>query len=141
MGCEDMHLMSIYPVLLIASLPLLAADTGKVTIYRQTGIAGKLVRFPIICNGLNIAALKNNARYSIELTEGNYALSGTDKRWGAQLHVLSGQEYFLRFEFVQGLLLGRLALTLVPTEQGSYESGHLKVADSKTERGKCGDVP
>jgi len=67
----------------------------------------------------------------IELTEGNYALSGTDKRWGAQLHVLSGQEYFLRFEFVQGLLLGRLALTLVPTEQGSYESGHLKVADSK----------
>jgi len=37
----------------------------------------------------------------------------------------------------QDLILGHLALTLVPNEQGEYESASLATADQKTERGKC----
>ena len=126
---------------LVFAIPIFATDAVTITVYRQTGFAGKAVRFPLFCNDLNIAALKNNSRYTFALPAGKYALSGKDKRWGAQITAVSGQHYYFRFEFAQDLILGHLALTLVPAQQGEYESARLKPADNKAERGKCGEAP
>lgn len=92
----------------------LAADSGKVIMYRQGAMMGLALGCPIRYKGQEIVELGRNKFAEWDVSPGSYILS--NKTSSVEVNVFPGQTKYVRCQIKTGFMTGRADLQIVDEE-------------------------
>jgi len=99
-----------------------ASKYATLYLYRPKNAVGGLVGYNIKLDDSIICKLKNNKRFSIRLyQEGPIKIWPNNEEKKMEIKVKSGEEYFVKFMMVSGLVGAHPELNLINPEQGRAE--------------------
>ncbi len=107
------------------------ASKATVYVYRYKQFVGSALSPSVWCDETELARMENGRYFTVTLDPGKHTFHSNDPQSGVALDLKAGQPYFIRVEIATGLMKGHGRLTLVSTEQGTYElkSSKLKPLD------------
>lgn len=104
-------------------------ELARVYVYRYKQFLGSTFEPSVYRDEVRIARMDNGRYFHMDLLPGKYTLRSNDQQSGLEIHVVPGQEYFVRVDMATGLLKERGRLSIIPREQGVYEISKLKKLD------------
>jgi len=84
----------------------------------------------VYCDETELARMQNGRFFTVKLSPGKHVFSSNDKQAGIEVDLKAGQGYYIRVEIATGMMKGHGRLTLVASEQGTYEIKKLKPLDA-----------
>jgi hypothetical protein len=103
------------------SMPELAADTGRIYIYRTT-VMGAAVQPKVVVNGEEVGKAVPKGFFYLDGPTGNYEIkTSTEVKRKLSLTLEGGQTRYVRLNISMGFLVGHVYPELVENEVGESE--------------------
>jgi hypothetical protein len=104
-----------------ASEPALAADSGRIYLYRESSMMGAAVQPDVYVNGVQVWVAKNGDYYYIDRPAGSYEIntSTDDKDDAITLPLVAGQSTYVQIHIKFGLFAGHGAPLIVNPQQAA----------------------
>jgi len=95
--------------------PALAADQGRIYLYREGGLMGAALQPTIMINGESAGGrAKPGDYFYIDRPAGNYVISTTtEKEESTNITVVAGQPIYVRFDVSMGLFAGHVSPSII----------------------------
>ena len=109
-------------------------DSAKATvyIYRYKQFVGAALAPSVFCDDVQLARMENGRYFATTVEPGKHIFRSNDEQSGIVLLATAGQQYFIRVDIAAGFMKGHGRLTLMDSQQGTYElrSDKLKPLDA-----------
>jgi hypothetical protein len=110
------------------------AQYATLYLYRPKNAVGGLVGYNIKLDDSTICKLKNGRKFSLRLhKEGNMKIWPSTEDKKININVKFGEEYFVKFAMVSGLVGAHPELNLINSEQGREEFDALQDKKAKAD--------
>jgi hypothetical protein len=109
-------------------------DSSKATVYvyRYKQFVGAALAPSVYCDDVQLARMENGRYFTATVDAGKHIFRSNDEQSGIVLQAVAGQQYFIRVDIAAGFMKGHGRLTLMDSQQGTYEltSDKLKPLDA-----------
>ena len=114
--------------------PTKPQDSSKATVYvyRYKQFVGSALAPSVYCDDVQLARMENGRYFTATVDPGKHIFRSNDEQSGIVLQAVAGQQYFVRVDIAAGFMKGHGRLTLMDSQQGTYEltSDKLKPLDA-----------
>jgi hypothetical protein len=109
-------------------------DSSKATVYvyRYKQFVGSALAPSVFCDDVQLARMDNGRYFTVTVDSGKHIFRSNDEQSGIVLQAVAGQQYFIRVDIAAGFMKGHGRLTMMDSQQGTYEltSDKLKPLDA-----------
>jgi hypothetical protein len=109
-------------------------DSSKATVYvyRYKQFVGSALAPSVFCDDVQLARMENGRYFTTIVEPGKHIFRSNDEQSGIVLQAVAGQQYFIRVDIAAGFMKGHGRLTMMDSQQGTYEltSDKLKPLDA-----------
>lgn len=109
-------------VLITLSATTFAQPNAKLIVYRKGCPYGLLAKYQVNINGKEVATLKNNSVYAIDIPTGKHTLAPKQASRAIEFTAESGKTYVVKYKTMIGLLGARPKLKIVTLAEAKEDS-------------------
>jgi hypothetical protein len=108
------------------------SSKAKVYVYRYKQFVGSALAPSVFCDDVQLARIENGRYFTVTVDPGKHIFRSNDEQSGIVLQAVAGQQYFVRVDIATGFMKGHGRLTMMDSQQGTYEltSDKLKPLDA-----------
>jgi hypothetical protein len=108
------------------------SSKATVYVYRYKQFVGAALAPSVYCDDVQLARMENGRYFATTVDAGKHIFRSNDEQSGIVLQAVAGQQYFIRVDIAAGFMKGHGRLTLMDSQQGTYEltSDKLKPLDA-----------
>jgi Protein of unknown function (DUF2846) len=109
-----------------------SSSKAIVYVYRYKQFVGAALAPSVYCDDVQLARMENGRYFAATVDAGKHIFRSNDEQSGIVLQAVARQQYFIRVDIAAGFMKGHGRLTLMDSQQGTYEltSDKLKPLDA-----------
>jgi hypothetical protein len=108
------------------------AKMAKIVVYREGKFVGKIIKPPVICDGLDVAFMPNGGYITLLASPGTHSVESDSPHSPVTVDVKEGEVSYVKLHIVIGATHGLGAVEQVTPDEGQKDTAKLKpVTDAK----------